>query len=75
MTPDFRECLATLLARELARALANSNTVPQQLDELYRQRLRKARSTDAMEGTPDPQPDGSWVRARHGQRWDFGTSW
>ncbi|MDJ0951651.1 MAG: hypothetical protein QNJ94_22300 [Alphaproteobacteria bacterium] len=64
MTADFREVLATLIARELAIPLANSNTLFQLMDDRFRGRFRRARSADSVEDFPDRMPAGSWATAR-----------
>ncbi len=64
MTADFREVLATLIARELAIPIANSNTLFQLMDERYRTRFRRARSADSIEDFPDRMPAGSWATVR-----------
>lgn len=66
MTPDFRELLATLIARELAMPIAQSNTLEEKLEERYRNRLRRVRSVDGIEDYVDQWPESSWVSARHG---------
>tara|TARA_S200002703_G_scaffold110664_1_gene96286 strand:+ start:1183 stop:1779 length:597 start_codon:yes stop_codon:yes gene_type:complete len=45
--------IAHRLAAETAYAITGSTTVAQQMQALYEQRLREARSMDAMEGYPD----------------------
>jgi hypothetical protein len=45
--------IAHRLAVETAYAITGSTTVAQQMQALYEQRLREARSMDAMEGYPD----------------------
>lgn len=64
MTPDFRAALASLLARELALPLAQSNSLEQRLDARFAADLRRARSTDALENAPEPLPAGSWIAGR-----------
>lgn len=66
MTADFRETLATLIARELVTPLAQSNTLEERLDERFRARVRQARSIDGMEDFVDQMPESPWVAARHG---------
>lgn len=64
MPPDFRETLASLLARELAVPVAQSVNLSQVLDEQYRRRLRRAKSVDALEDPPEPLPPGAWLLVR-----------
>ena len=45
--------IAHRLAAETAYAITGSTTVAQQMQALYEQRLREARSMDGMEGYPD----------------------
>lgn len=64
MPPDFREALSYLLAADLAISIANSKSLKEQMGDGFRAMLRKARSTDAIEDTPDEMPDGSWITDR-----------
>ncbi len=64
MPADFREALASLLARELAVPIAQSNSLQQMLDDQYRRRLSRARGVDAVEDCPESLPDGTWISAR-----------
>lgn len=66
MPPDFRETLATLLARDLAIPIAQSNTLKQDMKDDFKRAARRARSTDAIEDTPEAMPEGSWITARRG---------
>ncbi|NIA72274.1 hypothetical protein HBA54_27145 [Pelagibius litoralis] len=66
MPADFREALATLLARELAVPIAQSNTLEEKLEGRFRTRLRRARTTDGLEDTADQMPESSWTAARRG---------
>ena len=45
--------IAFRLASETAYAITGSNSIAQSLFGLYEQRLREARSMDAVEGKPD----------------------
>ena len=45
--------VAYRLASETAYAITGSNSLSQNMEQLYSLRLREARSIDAMEGTPD----------------------
>lgn len=64
MPADFREALASLLARELAVPIAQSNTLEEKLEARYRTRLRRARTTDGLEDRADPLPLGAWAAVR-----------
>lgn len=65
MPADFREALALMLAAELAAPIANSNTLKTTLAAEFQRKLRKAKSTDAVEDYPESMPAGSWVTARN----------
>lgn len=64
MPADFREALSSLLARELAVPIAQSNTLEEKLEGRYRTRLRRARTTDGLEDRADPLPLGAWAAVR-----------
>jgi len=51
--PMLSNTIAHRLAAETAYAITGSTTVAQQMQALYEQRLREARSMDGMEGYPD----------------------
>lgn len=51
--PMLSNTIAHRLAAEAAYAITGSTTVAQQMQALYEQRLREARSMDGMEGYPD----------------------
>jgi len=51
--PLLSSTIAHRLASETAYAITGSNSVAQQMFQLYEARLREARSMDAMEGMPD----------------------
>ncbi len=68
MTVDFREVLATLLARDIALAVAQSNTIKQDMAQQYRRTMAAARSVDALEDFPEQMPQGSWTSSRNGGR-------
>lgn len=56
--------VATKLAAETAYAITGSTTVSTQMFGLYEQRLREARSMDAMEGMPDKIIADDFVNVR-----------
>ena len=64
MPSDFREALSSLLARELAVPIAQSNTLEEKLEARFRTRLRRARTTDGLEDRADPLPLGAWAAVR-----------
>ena len=64
MSADFRETLASLLARELAVPIAQSNSLEEKLEARFRSRLRRARTTDGLEDRADPLPLGAWAEVR-----------
>ena len=56
--PNFDEALAARLAAEFAYNLVQSNTVQQNMLQLYEVALARAKTQDAQEGSPDDlQPD------------------
>ena len=65
MTTDFREVLAWALAKDIAVGIAQSNTIKEVMTKEYKSALRQAKSTDAMDDTPDKFPEGSWVTDRY----------
>lgn len=68
MTANFRRALSSALARDLALPIADSGTMRDRLDKQAQADLAYAKSKDAMEGTPDARPLGSWVSGRFGSR-------
>lgn len=68
MTPHFREAWSLRMAKILAIAIANSNTLMQQIGEEYKQAIRAARSIDGIEDYPEALPAGSWHDARWGDQ-------
>jgi hypothetical protein len=71
MTPDFRECLEILLARNGALAIASSNVMFDTYDKKFKQVLARARSTDSMGSYPEMRPKGSWAKSRNGRSDDY----
>jgi hypothetical protein len=63
-SPLFVDVLAQRIAAELAPAFADSQSMAQQLWQIYEAKLREARSVDAQEGTPRNQVFDTWVNAR-----------
>lgn len=66
MTADFRELLAVMLAREFAIPLADSLTLHDMMDELFRTEFARVASADAIEDYPEPMPESNWISARQG---------
>ncbi len=69
---DFVVALSIELAKRLALAIPNSNTIKADLDEEVKKLILGARSNDAMGSSPEKRPPGSWVSARFGwpsNRW------
>jgi len=64
--PRFAEALAYELAKELSYALVQSNAQQAQLFTIADDYLRKTRSYDAQEGTPQQFFSSSWVDSRDG---------
>ena len=56
--------IAHKLASEVAYAITGSNTVGQQMFQLYQSRLAEARSMDAAEGMPDKIIADSFINSR-----------
>lgn len=57
--------IAHRLASETAYAITGSNSVAQQMFQLYENRLREARSMDAMEGMPDKIIADDYINIRY----------
>lgn len=68
MTADFRRAWSSALARDLAVPVANSNTLQEKMEKQATRDKARAQSTDALAGTPDARPLGSWVHRRFGAR-------
>lgn len=62
---NFSECLALLIASDLAYALANSRTLASDMYDKYRNELSLARSYDGQEGSSDRIGATSWLDARY----------
>ena len=60
----FAEAFSAALAVEVAAALAESETIVRRLAEQAERTVRAARRSDALEGTADGLPEGSWIDAR-----------
>lgn len=64
MIADFRELLSYRLATDMALPLANSGTLRERLEAGFVAALRRARSVDGAEDTPDEIPISSWLAVR-----------
>jgi len=62
--PLLSNTIAHRLASETAYAITGSNSVAQQMFQLYESRLREARSMDAMEGMPDKIISDDYINIR-----------
>lgn len=70
MIEDFRSALEYAIARDLAIPLASSNALYDRMEKKAREKLAKARSSDALGAFPELRPRGSWAKARGGWRRD-----
>lgn len=70
MTADFRNALATVMARDLSITLASSNTLYEQMSKMADRAIARARSADAMGSFPELRPRGSWAASRGGRHND-----
>ncbi len=66
MPPDFRNAFSMILARDFSIVLGSSNTMHINFNQLSRNAIARARSSDAMGSSPERQPRGSWVNRRGG---------
>lgn len=64
MTADFRQALAAELSRVCAIPVSDSGTLQDRMAALADRLLLRARSTDALAGTPGTRPHGSWISQR-----------
>lgn len=63
-SPGFAEALAFRLAMDLAYTIGESNTVLQNMSQLFDKAIKQARSMDAQEGSA-PQPRATtWINSR-----------
>jgi len=63
----FSETLSWLLASDLAFNLTASADLVQLMNQGFREELRRARMSDAVEGTPEVLTASEWLDSRHGQ--------
>lgn len=59
------ETIAARLAAELAYAITQSNTLAQQLEDVYQKKLKEARFVDATEGTPYDVDASTFINSRY----------
>ena len=64
MSADFREALATMIARDIAIPIAQSNSLEEKMEARFLSAFRQAKSTDAIEDRSEQLPRGSWIEAR-----------
>jgi len=67
---DFRRCVSLAIGRDLAVAIASSNTLQDQLNKQLSKTMARARSADAIGASPELRQRGSWANARNGFRND-----
>lgn len=73
MIPPFRRAFSAALARDASIAITDSRTMFESMKELAEEELQAAKSQDALGGSPETRPAGSWVTARFG--WRNGGRW
>lgn len=67
-TPDFRTVVELCLARDMAVRLTGSNTLHDSMSIRADRMMGKARSTDALDASPELRQRGSWANSRAGRR-------
>lgn len=72
MSPKFRKAFAATLAQNMAIAITNSNAVEEQMEKRAAKLLRIAKSSDAIQTSPERRPVGSWVKSRNGSNRRYG---
>jgi len=75
MSPQFRDYVSLVLAREAAMGLVNSNTLLELLTVEAEKAERRARSADSQQDLPPRMPVGSWVTTRTGRLTQRRWSW
>ncbi len=63
---DFRMAFVDALSRIMAIPVSDSNTLRQVIDDAVKSAVRGAKSTDAMNSTPQRRPRGTWADSRGG---------
>ena len=56
--------IASALAAETAYAITGSSNIAQLMEQRYQQKMREARSADAMEGMPDQIQANDFINVR-----------
>jgi len=64
LSAAFRECFSDYLAGELAVPLTGSLQLKGLMLQQFGASFKWARLRDAQEGTPETQPEGSWITTR-----------
>lgn len=67
--PLFINALAARLAMKLALPLTQSNTITQGARDAYRSEIQQATAQNAIESSPRPFRQGSWLTARWQDSW------
>jgi hypothetical protein len=62
--PDFVPVLACRIALETCVRITGSDSLKETIRADYALALRSARATDAIERSPEPMRDGSWITGR-----------
>lgn len=65
--PTYVEFIAALLAREIVERITQGQTKAQDLDQMVRTRLLKAKSNDARNLKQKPVRPGKWIQGLSGQ--------
>lgn len=68
MSAKFRKALIAALARDMAIAITNSNTLEEKMEVRAKKFLNKAKSSDGIQSFPELRPRGSWANNRNGLR-------
>lgn len=61
---SFTDALAARLAAELAFAISGDKNLAKMADDVYRDKLREAKTIDSQEETPDELTANEWLDAR-----------
>lgn len=64
MDSCFREALSARMAKAMCEQLTQSNTKKQDINMEYRDAIREARRTNAIEAQPQVAPDSEWITER-----------
>ena len=63
---SFTECLAAMLAAEMAQALTGNLELQNELQQEAERKFRQAKGADGQEGTPPVMRRDTWVAAHNG---------